>query len=204
VRDVSSRTVSPLRALATAFLAASLAACGGSERQDADEPRGSYRMEIVSASFPTQQRIAARSTMSVTVRNADAKTVPNVALTVKTGARRPGAAPAAFGQSTGDARLADDGRPVWIVDSGPTGGETAYTNTWALGRLAPNQTKTFKWRVTAVEAGRYTISYEAAPGLDGRARLASGSKASGTFRVEVDDSPVDASVNAEGEVVRER
>ena len=203
--DVWSRAVSPTRARALPIAIAAalvLAACGGAERQDADEKKGSYRVEVVSASFPAQQRIAGRSTMRVTVRNADSKTLPNVALTVKTGARRPGAAPASFGQSTGDERLADDERPVWIVDSGPEGGTTAYTNTWALGKLRPNQTKTFEWRVTAVEPGRYTITYEAAPGLDGRAKLASGSDASGRFRVVIDDSPVDASVDANGEVVR--
>jgi len=197
--------VSPLRACVLTLAVAPallLAACGGAERQDADEEKGSYRVEVVSASFPAQQRIAQRSTMRVRVRNADSKTVPNVALTVKTGARRPGAAPAAFGQSTGDERLADDERPIWIVDRGPEGGDSVYTNTWALGALRPNQTKTFEWRVTAVEAGRYTISYEAAPGLDGRAKLASGSRASGRFRVVVDDSPVDASVDAEGNVTR--
>lgn len=197
--------MTPLRAcvppLALA-LGIGLTACGGAKRQDADEKKGSYRVEIVSASFPAEQRIAGRATMRVRVRNADAKTLPNVALTVKTGGRGAGAAPASFGQATGDARLADDERPIWIVDKGPDGGDTAYTNTWALGRLAPNQTKTFEWRVTAVEPGRYTIRYDAAPGLDGRAKLAGGSDASGTFRVAIDDSPVDASVGADGEVTR--
>lgn len=193
--------MSPSRACIPLVLLLALAGCGGAERQDADEKRGSYRLEIVSASFPAQQRIAQKATMRVQVRNTDSKTLPNVALTVKTGARRPGAAPAAFGQSTGDERLADDERPVWIVDQGPAGGDSAYTNTWALGRLAPNQTKTFQWRVTAVEPGRYSLTYEAAPGLDGRAKLADGSDASGRFRVVIDDAPVDASVGADGEVV---
>lgn len=191
--------MSPLRACALTTLGLAVTACGG-ERQDADEKKGSYRVEIVSASFPSQQRIAQRATMRVRVRNADSKTVPNVALTVKTGTKRPGAAPAAFGQATGDQRLADDERPVWIVDEGPEGGTTAYTNTWSLGRLRPDQTKTFQFRVTAVEPGTYTIRFDAAPGLDGRAKLASGSKASGRFRVVIDDSPVDASVDADGKV----
>jgi len=189
--------------LAVAVLLPFAGCGGGDDRQDADEPRGTYRMEIVSASFPAEQRIAQRSTMRVRVRNTDARTVPNVALTVKTNALRPGGAPAAFGQSVGEARLANDERPIWIVDRGPEGGDTAYTNTWALGRLAPGQSKTFSWRVTAVDAGRYTVSYEAAPGLDGRARLAGGAKATGRFRVVVDDAPFDASVGADGEVVRD-
>lgn len=181
-----------------------LAGCGGADRQDEDEPRGDYRVEVVSASFPAEQRIAQRTTMSVRVRNADSKTVPNVALTVRTGARAPGGATAAFGQSVGDSRLADDERPVWIVDEGPAGGDTAYTSTWALGRLAPNQTRTFRWRLTPVATGRYTVAYEVAPGLDGRARLAGGPKAAGRFRVVVDDAPVDASVGADGQIIRGR
>ena len=59
----------------------------------------------------------------------------------------------AFSRRSEQAGLADPNRPVWIVDDGPRGGETAYTNTWALGRVAPGQTKTFEWRVTPVEAG---------------------------------------------------
>jgi hypothetical protein len=189
--------------LAACLLASALAAgCGGGERQDASEEEGSYRVEVVSASFPSEQRLAGRATMKVAVRNVDSKAVPNVAMTVKTGARTPGGAPTAFGQSVDDPRLAEDERPVWIVDKGPDGGTTAYTNTWALGRLSPGQTKTFEWQVTPVEAGRYTVSYEAAPGLAGRARLASGSKASGRFRVAIDDAPQDASVGPDGEVIR--
>lgn len=179
-----------------------IAGCGGGQRQDANEEEGSYRVEVTSASFPSEQRLAGRASMKVEVRNVDSKAVPNVAMTVKTGARTPGGAPSAFGQSVDDPRLAQDERPVWIVDRGPTGGQTAYTNTWALGRLAPGQTKTFEWQVTPVQPGRYTVSYEVAPGLAGRARLASGSKASGRFRVAIDDAPQDASVGANGEVVR--
>lgn len=193
--------MSPRRS-STLAVAVLIAGCGANERQDADERSGSYRMEVVEASFPSQQRIAQRATMSVRVRNADSEAIPNVAMTVKTGARKPGGAPSAFGQSVDDPRLADDERPVWIVDEGPTGGDSAYTNTWALGRLAPGQTKTFRWRVTPVEPGRYTVAYEAAPGLDGRARLADGSRASGSFRVSVDDAPADASVGDDGQVVR--
>jgi hypothetical protein len=180
-----------------------LAGCGGGERQDADEPKGSFKVDVVEASFPADQQVAQRSTMRVRVKNADTKDIPNVALTVETQSRRPGGAPGAFSQSVDDPRLADNERPVWIVDSGPEGGDTAYTNTWALGRLRPGQTRTFEWKVTAVEPGNYTIDYEVAPGLDGRAKLASGSKRGGSFRVRVSDEPVDSRVTDDGEVVRD-
>jgi len=180
------------------------AGCGGAERQDADEPRGSFEVDIVSASFPARQQVADRTTMRVRVRNEGSKTVPNVALTVKTQPRQPGGAPSAFGQSVDDARLADDERPVWIVDRGPDNGGTAYTNTWALGKLRPGRSKEFAWRVTAVEPGTYTVDYEVSPGLDGKARLASGSRGKGSFRVRIDGRPADARVGENGEVIRER
>src|SRR4051812_41591687 len=58
-----------------------LAGCGG-ERQDADEPTGTYPVEIVQAKFPRSQRLAEHTTMEITVRNAGSKTIPNVAVTV--------------------------------------------------------------------------------------------------------------------------
>ena len=41
----------------------------------------------------------------------------------------------AFGQRVDDSRLSDPERPVWVVNEGPRGGDSAATNTWALGRL---------------------------------------------------------------------
>lgn len=185
--------------LAGAF---ALAGCGGGERQDADEPEGEYRLEVVDAKFPERQSIAERSTLRIQVRNADDSTAPNVAVTVETEPKEKGAAPVSFSQRVSDSRLADPNRPVWIVDDGPKGGTSAYVNTWSLGRLAPNQSKTFEWKLTAVQAGRYTVAYRVAPGLDGKARLAEGGRTSGTFSVTISDEPVPARVGDDGEVVR--
>lgn len=186
-------------ALATALLATG---CGGSPRQDADEPKGSYRLEVAGARFPSSQSIAETSTMSIRVRNADSKAAPNVAVTVETDALKQGEGTVAFGQRVDDPRLSDPERPVWVVDAGPQGGDSAATNTWALGRLKPGQTKEFRWRVTAVQPGSYTIKYRISPGLDGRARLACGGRTDGSFRVQIEDRPVPARVDDDGNVVR--
>ena len=187
-----------------AFAALALGACGGGDaRQDADETEGDYRLEIVDASFPAEQAIAERSTFSLRVRNADSKAAPNVAVTIQTEPDDADEAPVAFGQTVDDPNLADPARPIWIVDSGPTGGDTAYTNTWSLGRLEAGQEKTFEWRVTAVKAGSYKIGYELSPGLDGKARLAGGA-GTGAFDVTIDDTPPDARVDENGEVVRSK
>jgi hypothetical protein len=189
--------------IAAIALGAALAGAGcGGERQDADEPSGRYRLEVVKASFPPAQHIAAPSTLSIQVRNADDRPVPDVAVTVET-ASRPGEAPVAFGTRTPDPELADPARPVWIVDAGPAGGDSAYTNTWSLGRLAAGQARTFTWRVTAIKPGRYTVRYRIAPGLNGKARLASGTRGGGSFRVRIDDTPPRSRIGADGEVIRE-
>ncbi len=176
--------------------------CGGSPRQDANEKKGNYRLEVSSASFPERQAIAQSSTLAIKVRNADSKTAPNVAVTVETDGAKPGDSSGAFSQRVDDPRLSDPSRPVWIVDTGPQGGDSAATNTWSLGRLKPGATKIFKWKVTAVQAGRFKINYRISPGLDGRARLTGGGRTKGSFQVAIDDKPVPARVDDNGNVVR--
>ena len=193
-----------MRVTAAAAVAVALAAggCGSGPRQDADEPEGEYRLEVSSASFPAEQSIAEASTLKIAVRNADSKAAPNVAVTVETGAATPGESAVAFGQRTGDDQQADSSRPIWILDSGPAGGDSAASNTWTLGRLAAGQSKTFEWRLTAVQAGDYTVNYRVSPGLNGRARLAGGGKTSGSLKVSIADDPVPARVDDNGNVVR--
>lgn len=187
-----------------AAFALGAAGCGGSApRQDEDEPAGSYMLEVTRAEFPTEQSLAEKSSFVVEVRNADTKTVPNVAVTVKTQPTVEGEAPTAFGERQARIDLADPARPIWIVDRSPEGADVANTNTWSLGAMKPGETRTFEWRVTAIKAGEYTIAYEVAPGLDGKAKLAAGSpKGTGSFSVTIDGEPAQTRVDADGDVVR--
>jgi hypothetical protein len=197
-----ARAVSAPRLIVAALAAlAVLSGCGG-QRQDADEPSGTFKVDISGASFPARQHIAEQSTMRIRVRNPDSETLPNVAVTVETKGAKPGDGPVAFAQSKGDPRLADPSRAVWILDAGPKGGASAYTNTWTLGPLKSGESKTFEWKLTAVEAGDYSIAYRVSPGLDNKAKLADGSRATGRFTVNVSDKPVPARVNSKGQVVR--
>ena len=196
-RAVSApRLIVPLIAVLVA-----LSGCGGSPQSD-NEPEGSYKLEVSDASFPAEQGIAEQSTMKIAVRNPEQKTVPNVAVTVETKGAGSGDGLTAFGQKASDSRLADPNRPIWILDREPVGGTSAYANTWTLGPLKGGETKTFKWKLTAVEPGQYSLAYRVEPGLDGKATLADGSKATGSFDVRVVDEPVPARVNSKGEVVR--
>ena len=190
----------PTALLITAL--AALSACGGGESQDANEAEGTFRVDVTDASFPSDQSIAGQEMMRIRVRNPGEEALPNVAVTVETKGKRPGDGPVAFAQSSGDSRLADPNRPVWVLETGPRGGTSAYSNTWSLGRLPAGRSRTFEWKLTPVEPGTYSIAYRVAPGLDGKARLAAGSKARGTFDVTISDEPVPARVNDRGEVER--
>ena len=178
-----------------------VAGCG-QDRQDADEPEGEYTLSVVKASFPAKQNTAQPVRMRLSVRNTDDRDLPNLAVTVETEPNAKGEAPTAFGVAGTDTRLADPTRPVWIVDQDPEGGQSAYTNTWAMGRMFAGETKEIEWRLTAVRPGTYTVNYRISPGLNGKAVPANGQKTTGSFHVTISDEPVPARVNAKGEVVR--
>ena len=186
---LTSRRLIPAALACVVFVAG----CGGGgERQDADEQSGDYKVQVVEAKFPDHQSLAKRSTMTITVKNVDSKTIPNVAVTVKS-----------FDQTKNDPTLSDPRRPQFIVNRGPAGGDTAYVGTSALGPLKPGETKTFKWDVTAVVAGKYSLKYAVAAGLDGKARaiLAGGGTPKGIFTGTVSNKAPQAKVADDGKTV---
>jgi hypothetical protein len=183
------RSVGLIAVLGCGVLAAG---CGGGQRQDANEPEGSYKVQVVEAKFPDHQSLAKRSTMTITVKNVDSKTIPNVAVTVKS-----------FDLTKNDPSLADPRRPQFVVNKGPAGGDTAYVGTSALGPLKPGETKTFTWDVTAVIAGKYSLKYAIAAGLNGKAKavLAGGGTPRGEFKGTVSSRAPQAKVADDGKTV---
>ena len=175
--------------------ALAVAGCGGGTRQDADEPSGTFQVAVVRASFPARQHLAKSERFVIAVRNTGSRAVPDLGVTVDS-----------FASRSEQAGLADPSRAVWIIDDGPRGGDTAYTNTWALGSLAPGQTRRFVWKVTAVQAGTHTVKWEIAAGLNGKAKatLAGNRAPSGSITVDISDRPAQSRVDPKtGEVVRE-
>jgi len=154
------------------LLAVVAVGCGG-DRQDANEDDASYEVTVVDTSFPKMQRLAEQSNLAITVRNDSDATIPHIAVTLKGLERR-----------SENPNLQDPTRPVFVIDgvpvaiggyqevklAAPGGGETALVDTWTLGKLKPGAKKTFRWRLTAVHAGPYELSYAVAAGLDGKAK----------------------------------
>jgi hypothetical protein len=206
--------------IATAALAV-VSGCGGGARQDANEASGKFQVEVTTARFPATQRLAQHTHLVIAVRNASSHTMPDVAVTVcNVSCRAPtqpgsGTGAAAFSENLNQTGLAAPSRPVWIVDrppgpcqyscqsGGPGGAVTAYSNTWALGRLKPGATATFDWGVTAIKPGRHVIQYSVAAGLNGNAKavLSSGVTPSGTFSVTVLSKPSRSYVANNGQIV---
>ena len=184
-----------------------VAGCGGGERQDENEPEGNFPVEVVRATFPEQQKLAKSSDMIVTVRNAGQDTIPNIAVTVN-----------GFDRRKNNPELADPSRPVFAIngvqveiaglpeakDASPRGCDTAYVNTWACGPLRPNQRKTFRWSVTAVQAGDFNINWRVAAGLDGKAKAVAaggGPAPRGQFSGTISDEAPDVRVADDGKTI---
>lgn len=204
-----------------------LTACGGGQRQDASEPSGNYTVQITTASFPSSQRLSEHAHLVLAVHNLSRKTLPDVAVTIcNVTCAYPappgqGTSAAAFAENLQMAGLAHPSRPVWVVDKPPGpcnygceansssggggagGAVTAYSNTWALGQLGPNQTAKFDFGVTAVKPGRHVVAWEIAAGLNGKAKavLSDGSLPHGTFTVHVANAPAQTYVNNNGQIV---
>lgn len=174
-----------------------LAGCGGATQASA-EAGGDFPVKIAQVSFPSKQAIARPTALRIEVRNSGARALPDVAVTVDSLTYK----------ATQPEDLSDAERPTWVINTGPGpvatkppveteevnpsgGGETALVHTWALGRLAPHQSKLFRWKLTPVRAGTYTVHYRVAAGLNGKARavLAGGGPPLGSVTVHVAPKP---------------
>jgi len=168
--------------LAGTLIALSLfiGACGGNDPQDENEPEGTYKVDVISATFPGRQRLAQESTLRITVENKDDRTIPNLGVTVDD-----------FYQRRRDATLADPARPIWIVNEPPFNSSSALANTWITGPLRPGGKRTLEWKVSALRAGTYNPRYRVNAGLDGKAQAESfdGGPATGSFTVRISREP---------------
>jgi hypothetical protein len=192
-----------------------LAACGTGPRQDAKEPHGTFTVDVVDASFPTSQKLAKTSELVIKVRNAGSKTLPNPTVTIH-----------GFDRRRTDPRLADPTRPVFVLNgqtakiaglpeateggprgcgthSGGTPDDPATLSVWACGPLKPGATRTFRWSVTAVQAGPFKVTWRVTAGLYGKAKTvpAAGAPLSGQFTGTISKKPPQQRVSDNGRSV---
>jgi len=199
-----------------AIIASGASACGDdAERQDADETAGDFPVEVTAAEFPPDQRLAQTTDLELGIENAGDEDVPDLAVTIFTGDKP---SSGSFSVRSEQPGLADPNRPVWILENGfpklvtrpvkdletapPAGAEAAQTNTFSFGPLAPGESKDIVWRLTPVQAGSYTVHYELAAGLSGKAKAVTrdGGPVEGEFVVTITDKPPQARINSAGEV----
>jgi hypothetical protein len=214
--------------VALAAAASVLVACGGGDdRQDADEPSGDFEVRVADATFPTEQRLAETGYLRLAVENAGEEVVPDLAVTIWTGDEKASDSFSIYSDQPG---LADRNRPVWILEdgypkcvdddkvppcipsdqaslkeireAGSAGAEAAQTDTFSFGPLQPGESLEGIWEVTPIQAGTYTVHYEVAAGLTGKAKAVTedGSPVEGEFVVTITDKPPRARVNDAGEV----
>jgi hypothetical protein len=204
-----------------------LTACGGGgQRQDANEPSGEFPARISKASFPSRQVLARSTNLELAVENVGTETIPNLAVTIHTGRIKAGVTATGTGQGSFNIRLdnpdlSNPNRPVWVLENqypklrtpgvdpedlhqAPSAGaEAAQTDTFQFGSLPAGKSREIVWRVTPVMAGRYTVHYDVAAGLNGEAKAvtASGGPVRGQFPVEISTKVPPSCVSGAGKVV---
>ncbi len=194
-------------------VAALLGACGGDEKSaDANEPAGTYDVKVTEASFPAEQDLGQTALLRIGVRNTGEKTVPALTVTATLEGEDGMSSRLPFGVRERQAGLAQPDRPVWVLSPGyprldgsnqPGGAETSNLKTFALGPLKAGETTTAVWKLSAVRAGEYTVSYKVGAGLSSevKARTEGGGAPGGSFKVTITSEPPNTEVTDDGEVV---
>jgi hypothetical protein len=209
--------------------AIALTGCGSGPKQDEDEPSGRFPVQVISASFPSDQQLAQTSNMTLVVRNPGPKKIPVINVTVKCrgtkggsggSASNSGSGTGGFSYRTTQKGVADPSRPQFIVNRIPTRTprvydqgrldplerSSAYVDTYPLGALKAGRSATFRWNVTAVKPGPFHICFQVNAGLDGKAKAvpaSSGESINGSFDGEIAGAPPQSHVGQDGKTVVE-
>jgi hypothetical protein len=193
-------------------LALSVTACGGGSASNSGESSATYPVEVVTARFPTEQRLGQTALLRLGVRNTGQRTLPALTVTISVGGEEGGDSSLPFGYRDPQPGLALPDRPVWVLaarypkangSSESAGAETANPKTFDYGPLKAGATTEALWKVSAVKAGRFRLLYRIGAGLGGTAKAdsAMATEAGGSFGVRVSTEPPQTVVTDSGEVV---
>jgi hypothetical protein len=199
--------------VAAGLLTVSITACGGGESSSgANETAGTYPVKVVTAEFPTKQRLGETTLLRLGVRNTGRKTVPALTVTISVGGEEGRNSSLPFGYRDPQQGLAQPDRPVWALAArypranGSTeraGAETSSPKTFVFGPLKPGATTEAVWKLSAVKTGSYKLFYEIGAGLGGtaKAETAADTEAGGSFATRITEVPPETVVTDSGEVV---
>jgi len=193
-------------------VAALLGACGGESSSDANEPAGTYRATVTTASFPTEQKLGQTSVLRLGVHNDGDKTIPALAITIGIAGEEGTSSSLPFGVRDPQVGLAQPDRPVWVLaatyprfagSSEPGGASTSNPKTFDFGPLEAGETTEAVWKLSAVRAGKYTLLYRVDAGLSGSAKAKTDGNVApgGTFVTEITQELPETEVTDDGEVV---
>lgn len=197
--------------LAALAAAALLSACGGSS-SNADEPSGTFRLQVTEASFPTKQKLGQTSLLQLGIRNTGKRTVPGLTVSFTIAGKEGVASSLPFGIRDPQPELAQPDRPVWVLaatyprlhgSSKPGGASSSSRKTFAFGPLKPGQTTKAVWKLSAVRAGKFTLLYAIDAGLGGNAKAKTGNGVTpgGSFATEISSRLPETEVTDSGEIV---
>ncbi len=194
-------------------LSVSLAACGDEESSSgANEAAGNFRVKVVTAEFPDEQRLGETTLLRLGVKNTGEKTLPSLTVTISVGGEEGRNSALPFGYRDPSPELAQPDRPVWALAAGypklngsseRAGAETSSPKTFAFGPLKAGATAKGVWKLSAVRTGDYEIHYGIGGGLGGaaKAEASPGTQAGGSFTTTITEVTPDTVVTDSGEVV---
>lgn len=179
-----SSPVSKLSSLAmVGICGASLSGCFGCGSKDLEDATGGEPFQVSAQfSFKSKQTLAGKQILKIKVRNNEAsRVIPNIAVTLK------GLDRMIPEGDNGGGTISDRRRPIWIINQGPKGGESAYADTWSLGSLPAGADKVFEWNLTPVYKGRHKVTWQVAGDLDRKGTVvpAEGGVANGEATIKV-------------------
>ena len=160
-----------LRATCVAAIVAAAAlsrAAAAASARTKNETAGTYKVEVVKADVPEQQRLANQATMRIVVRNAADETIPNVAVTITPTTSQGGAG---FTTRSDGRRPRRPDAPAVDRRRGPARRRhrlRQHLGARRAGRRA--RRKTFEWHVTPVVAGTHSCAGTSPPASTARPR----------------------------------
>ncbi len=207
------RSRTAIAGVLAAVISISLAACGsGDSSSDANEPAGTYPLKVVSAKFPTEQKLGETTLMELGIRNTGEKTIPALTVNVSVGGKEGRGSTLPFAIRDPQPELAQPDRPIWVLaehypkfagSSKPGGAATSNQKTYDFGKLEAGKTVDLVWKLSAVRSGQHILTYSIDAGLSGAAKAETdgGVEPGGSFTVQISSAPLDKEVTDSGEVV---